>query len=130
MGSYHQDQNGFEYSYNFEHDFGWHIQVNVDYTFQSLSDLERISHFPHGQRRVFALNIIQKYAPGVYHTLPNSDICNSFARRLVDLFKTPLQIYWVRRPRDTVLIISGLGYSSTSSAWINYSATVCRIVPT
>ena len=108
MNSYQHD-NGFVYTYNFECEFGWPIQVNVDYTFQSISDMERISHYPHGQRRVFALKIIQEYAPGVYHTLPDSDICNSFARRLVDLFKSPLQVYWVRRPRDSVLIISGLG---------------------
>jgi len=99
----------FIYSYNFEKDFGWRIQVNIDYSFQSVSDMERISHFPHSQRRVFALNIMQKYAPGVYHTLSEADICNSFARRLIDLFKSPLEIYWVRRQRDSVLIISGLG---------------------
>ena len=98
----------FIYSYQFGLDFGWQVKVTVDYEFQSVNDLERISQFPHGQRRLFARKLIQKYAPGVYHKLAEVDICNSFAESLVDLFQTPLEIYWVRRQRDSALIISGL----------------------
>ena len=102
------DENGFIYTYQFDSNgFGWRLQVTVDFSFQSVSEMERISHFPHSQRRLFASNLVQKYAPGVYHTLTDADIKNSFARCLVDLFKTPLQIYWVQRQRDSVLIISG-----------------------
>ena len=102
------ETNDFIYTYQFDcNGFGWQLQVVIDFQFQSVSDMEQISQFPHGQRRLFARKIIQKYAPGVYHNLTSADICNSFARRLVDLFKTPLQVYWVRRQRDSVLIISG-----------------------
>ena len=120
------DTSDFIYTYQFDcNGFGWQLQVVIDFPFQSVSDMERISHFPHGQRRLFARKLIQKYAPGVYHNLTSTDICNSFARRLVDLFKTPLQVYWVRRQRDSVLIISGYDFKISVSVFeIIISATV------
>ena len=72
-----------------------------------MDGVETISRFPHGQRRIFATNILQKYGPQKFHHLTEADICNPFARGLACLFNDNLQVYWMRRQTDTVLIITG-----------------------
>ena len=98
----------FIYEYKFTKDFGWTVKVTIDYQFKDLTDLETISRFPHGQRRKFARHLLEKYSAETFHPLANADIFNPFATRLAQLFNNELQVYWMRRPTDTVLIITGL----------------------
>ena len=98
----------FIYDYQFALDFGWKVKVTIDYQFKDLSDLETISRFPHGQRRKFARHILDKYSAETFHPLTSADIINPFAARVARLFNNELQVYWMRRPTDTALIITGL----------------------
>ena len=97
----------FIYDFTFSLNYNWPVKVTVDYEFDSVDGVETISRFPHGQRRVFATNILQKYSPQKFHHLTDADICNPFARGLARLFNDNLQVYWMRRQTDTVLIITG-----------------------
>ena len=96
-----------------------HVTWHPSMSFWAIS-----KYLPYGAQ--YTNSLIQKYAPGVYHILTDADICNSFAQRLVDLFKTPLQIYWVRRQRDSVLIISGYDLKIFSfSLWRSLYLPLC-----
>ena len=97
----------FIYEYRFRLDFGWSVKVTIDFPFKDQADLETISQFPHGQRRKFARHILDKYAAESFHPLTDADIFNPFGVRLAQLFNNELQVYWMRRPTDTVLIITG-----------------------
>ena len=76
----------FIYDFTFSLNYSWPVKVTVDYEFDSVDGVETISRFPHGQRRIFATNILQKYGPQKFHHLTDADICNPFARGLARLF--------------------------------------------
>ena len=97
----------FVYDYTFEMDYGKQIKVVIDHPFDEISDLESISRFPHVQRRQFAKHILATYPTAEkYQCLETTDILNPFARKLTRIFAKGLQIYWTKRPRDILLIIT------------------------
>ena len=99
----------FTYDYTFEVDYGKTIKVAVDYLFDEISDLETLSCFPHAQRRQFAKHVLKQYQTAEKYTcLSALDIINPFAQRLKQLFPRGIQIYWTKRPTDTLIIITGL----------------------
>ena len=97
----------FIYEYQFSQDLGWSVKVKIDFLFKEPADIETISRFPHGQRRTFARHLLEKYAAETFHPLTDADIINPFAARLARLFGNKTQVYWTRRPTDTVLLITG-----------------------
>ena len=97
----------FIYDYTFAMNYNWKVKVTVDYEFENVDGVETISRFPHAQRRIFASNLIQKYGPSKFHQLAEADICNPFARELAKLFNDNMQVYWMRRQTDSVLILTG-----------------------
>ena len=99
----------FTYDYTFEMDYGKSIKVAIDYLFDDVSELETLSCFPHAQRRKFARHVLEHYQTAEkYHQLSATDIINPFARRLDQLFESGMQIYWTRRPTDTLMIVTGI----------------------
>ena len=118
----------FVYDYKFNLDFGWKVKVNIDYMFKNVSDMEIISRFPHAQRRSFAKHCLDNFEEGKYHQLAPTDIFNPFAKQLEKLFETGIDIYWVRRPTDTMLFVTGYSKYPVEVVRKTVSATVRRVL--
>ena len=122
----------FIYDYTFVMDYGRRVKVVIDYEFNDVDGVESISRFPHMQRRSFAVKLLQKYGQGKFHHLTDTDIDSPFARKLVRLFNGKVQVYWLQRPQDTVLILTGFvklfqpSLSSLCSNTVNGIRLYCR----
>ena len=97
----------FIYDYTFTMDYGKKVKVTIDHQFDEVSDLETVSCYPHAQRRAFATRILRNYDSEKFSILAESDITNPFAKQIAKLFPLGIQVYWVVRPQDTALIITG-----------------------
>ena len=94
------------YEYDFKLDFGWDVKVVVDYPSNAqaiATDLKRLSN---KTRRDFAESILENVDAEMYHTIKVRGCRNSFVRILGKLFQTDIQVYWMRCPTNTVVILS------------------------
>ena len=80
------------------------IRACVVHKFESISDLEDISNFPHRERREFATKLLDKFCAGIHHKLDDTDITCPFAQQLNILFEGDLKIYWSRKQRIITLL--------------------------
>ena len=115
----------FIYDFKFNTGLGWKVKVTIDFEFDDVVGLETISRFPHGQRRAFAQHVLDKYSAETFHLLAQSDIINPFAARLNRLFNHGMQAYWIRRPTDTVLILTGFVQTFSQNYFLKQSLPLC-----
>ena len=100
------DQHNFIYEYVFESD-GSDIIAHVSHAFDTISELETISGFPHRERREFALHLMAKYEAEKYHTIDPTDVTCPFAVQLQTIFKDSFMVYWTKKFRVTLLFFTG-----------------------
>lgn len=112
----------FIYEYAFESE-GREILCHV-YNFDSITDLEAISVFPHRERRELALKLMKKYSARVYHALDHSDIDCAFAVQLKRLFNDKLKVYWTNKLGITMLFYTGYIFQNPNTRLGHSIATV------
>ena len=96
------------YSFSYKQDYGWLVRVYIDHQFPCKSDMKILERFSHKQRCDFAKYIMKNFKDEKYLSLTENDLINSFARYLSTIFKRGIQIYWIKCPIDTVVIITSL----------------------
>ena len=102
----------FTYEYNFDLNDS-EIIVHVSYAFDTISELETISTYPHRERRDLAMSLMAKYPADSYCKLTIEDITSPFAQRLQQLFQGNFKVYWTNRftrAGVTLVFLTGLGF--------------------
>ena len=112
MDDFIESWSKFTYDYEFEVDYGCKVKVTIDHPFDNQMSMDCLSRFPLRQRSAFAKKILQNYKAETYCSVSDKEIKNPFAQELEKLFQSGLEIYWMKRPTDTLLIVSAS--SSTS----------------
>ena len=102
----------FTYDYEFEVDYGCRVKVAIDHQFDNQMNMDCLSRFSLRQRSAFAKKILQNYKAETYHSISDKEIKNPFAQELEKLFQSDLEIYWTKRPTDTLLIVSASNSNS------------------
>lgn len=106
MGDDRTDRSEFIFEYECITGYGWPVKVVVDAPLDSEKDLKHFKCFPNSQKREFAHHLLSKYETEKYHDLSDQDFNNPFAQKVARSFKHGVQIYWMKRPRDTILIFT------------------------
>ena len=95
------------YEFRFEIGYGWPVKVSIDHPFEKKADLEIFKRYSFKQQRKFANFIFEHFKAEKFHLLEKRDLINPFAKQLSRIFTEGIEIYWIRCPRNTVLIIMG-----------------------
>ena len=106
MNEWQKDWSKFIFEYECSISYGWSVKVVVDIPFDHESELRPLGGFPVKQKKMFAEYVLDNFETEKYHILQDKDFMNPFAKYVKSLFKSGVQIYWMKRPRDSILIIS------------------------
>ena len=107
------------YEFKFTIGYGWPVKVSINHPFEKKSDLKIFKKYSFRQQKKFANFIFEHFKAEKFHLLEKRDLINPFAKQLSQIFSDGIEVYWIRCPRNTVLIIMGMDEDEKSVASVS-----------